>query len=182
VLTFYLCWKLIGFTTGVIAATLVAVMAFAWERRQDRRGLAPGIGLAIALVQAIAGLASGSTVAYFAPAVIVNGVYGLAFLVSIAIRRPLAGVLAAETYPFPPEIKASESFRQIFTRVSLVWAIFLLLRAGVRWVILTTASLDVYIAVSLATGFPLTAAMMTWSIWYSVRRFQRELGVATSPR
>ena len=181
-LAFYLGWKLVGLGTGVAAATLVAVVAYAWERRQSRRGLAAAIGLAIALVQATAGLASGSTVAYFAPAVIVNGVYGLAFLVSVAIGRPLAGVLAAETYPFPPEIKASVLFRRIFTRISLVWATYLMLRAAVRWMILTRASLDVYIAVNLATGFPLTAGIMTWSIWYAVRRFQRAAGSVTSPR
>lgn len=133
-------------------------------------------------MQAVAGLAAGSTVAYFAPAVIVNGVYGLAFLVSVVIGRPLAGVFAAESYPFTPEMKASPTFRSIFSVVSLVWATYLLSRAVIRWVMLTQASLEVFILVNVATGIPFTAAIMTWSIWYAFRRFRREFGSLTSPR
>jgi intracellular septation protein A len=181
VLTFYAGWKLVGFQFGVIAATLVALAIFVWERRHGRRGLAIGIGLFIALVQAAAGLATGSTVAYFAPAVIINGVYGLAFLVSVLIGRPLAGVFAVESYPFPPEVAASPTFRSVFSVISLVWAAYLLSRAVVRWMVLTRASVDLYILVNVVTGPPLIAAIMTWSIWYAFRRFQRELGGATSP-
>jgi hypothetical protein len=176
VLIFYVGWRLVGFRTGVIAATLVAVGAYAWERRHGRRGLAIGIGLLIALVQAVAGLATGSTVAYFAPAVIINGVYGFAFLVSVLIGRPLAGVFAAESYPFTPEIKASPTFRSVFSVISLVWAAYLLSRAAIRWLTLTRASVELFIVVNVATGIPITAAILTWGIWYAFRRFQRELG------
>jgi hypothetical protein len=175
VLVFYVGWKLISFESGVVAATLVAAGIFLWERRQGRRGLAIGIGFFIALVQAGAGLATGSTVAYFAPAVVVNGAYGLAFLISVLIGRPLAGVFAVESYPFPPEVKASPTFRSIFSVVSLVWAAYMLSRAVVRWVALTRASVELYILVNVATGPPLIAAIMTWSIWYAFRRFQQEL-------
>jgi Protein of unknown function (DUF3159) len=178
VLVFYVGWKLVSFELGVVAATLVAAGIFLWERRQGRHGLAIGIGFFIALVQAGAGLATGSTVAYFAPAVVVNGAYGLAFLISVLIGRPLAGVFAAESYPFPPEVKASPTFRSIFSVVSLVWAAYMLSRSVIRWVALTRASVELYILVNVATGPPLIAAIMTWSIWYAFRRFQRELGSA----
>jgi hypothetical protein len=180
VLTFYVGWRLVGFRFGVIAATLAALGVFAWERWHGRRGLAIGIGLFIALVQAVAGLATGSTVAYFAPAVIINGAYGLAFLVSVLIGRPLAGVLAAESYPFTPEMKASPTFRSVFSVISLAWAGYLLSRAAVRWLVLTRASVELYILVNVATGPPLIAAIMTWSIWYAFRRFQRALASPTS--
>lgn len=181
VLTFYVGWKLVGFQFGVIAATLVALGVYVWERQHGRRGLAIGIGLFIALVQAAAGLATGSTVAYFAPAVIINGVYGLVFLVSVLIGRPLAGLFAAESYPFTPEMKASPTFRSVFSVISLVWAAYLLSRAAIRWLTLTRASVELFILVNVASGPPLIAAIMAWSIWYAFRRFQRELWSPASP-
>ena len=141
-----------------------------------RSGITAGIGLGIALVQATAGLASGSTTAYFAPPIIINGAYGLAFLVSVAIGRPLAGVFAQETYPFPPQVKASHTFRRVFSRISLVWATYLLLRTGLRFFALLRSSVEFYLVINVVTGIPFTAALMSWSIWYSVRSFRRSEG------
>ena len=107
-------------------------LAFAWERRHGRPGLAARIGLGIALVQAVAGLVSGTAIGYFAPPVIVNAAYGLAFLVSVAIGRPLAGVFAVESYPIPPEIRAMPAFRRAFTHISIVWGVYLLSRSVLR--------------------------------------------------
>ena len=33
VLVFYLGWKLLGLTAGIIGATVVALIAYGWERR-----------------------------------------------------------------------------------------------------------------------------------------------------
>ena len=38
VLAFYLVWKLVGLVPGILAATLLSVLAFVWERRRiDRK-------------------------------------------------------------------------------------------------------------------------------------------------
>src|SRR4030095_2311954 len=145
VLVFYVGWKLIGFRAAILAATALAIAAYVWERRQGRSGITAGIGLGIALVQATAGLASGSTTAYFAPPIIVNGAYGLAFLVSVVVGRPLAGVFAQETYPFPPQVKASQTFRRVFSRISLVWATYLFLPTGLRFFALLPQRVEVYL-------------------------------------
>ena len=173
VLVFYAAWKLIGFGTAILAATTLAITAYVWERRQARSGVTAGLGLGIALVQATAGLASGSATAYFAPPLIVNGVYGLAFLVSVLIGRPLAGVFAQEMYPFPAQVKASLTFRRVFSRISLAWATYLLGRTGLRFVVLLRSSVELYLLINVVTGIPLTAGLMSWSIWYSVRSFRR---------
>ena len=173
VLLFYVGWKLVGFRAAILAATALAIAAYIWERRQARSGITAGIGLGIALVQATAGLASGSTTAYFAPPIIINGAYGVAFLVSVAIGRPLAGVFAQETYPFPPQVRASHTFRRVFSRISLVWATYLLLRTGLRFFALLRSSVEFYLVINVVTGIPFTAALMSWSIWYSVRSFRR---------
>jgi intracellular septation protein A len=173
VLVFYAGWKLVGFRAAILAATVLAIAAYVWERRQARSGITAGIGLGIALVQAIAGLAAGSTTAYFAPPIIVNGAYGLAFLVSVAIGRPLAGIFAKETYAFPPQVRASHTFRRVFSRISLVWGVYLLLRTGLRFFALLRSSVELYLVINVVTGIPFTAALMSWSIWYSVRSFRQ---------
>jgi intracellular septation protein A len=173
VLCFYLGWKLVDLRAGIAAATAVAVVAYLWERRRDRSGITAAIGLGIALVQAAAGLASGTTTGYFAPGLIINGAYGLAFLGSVVIGRPLAGVFARESYPFPPAVITSAIFRRVFSHISLVWAAYLLLRTGIRLVALLRTSVELFLVVNVLTGIPLTAVIMAWSIWYGHRRFSR---------
>jgi MFS family permease len=170
---FYVGWKLAGLTAGILGATILAVVAYWWERRHARSGFAAAIGLSIAGMQALVGLASGSPIAYFAPPIIANALYGFAFLASVAVGRPLAGIFARETYPFPPEVRASMTFRRVFSRVSLIWGVYLLLRSAVRLLALSWRSVDLFVLVNIATGIPFTTALMTWSVWYGVRGFRR---------
>ena len=172
-LAFYVGWKLYGLLVGVAAASAWTLLAYAWERRRGRPGVAARIGLGIALVQAVAGLASGSAIGYFAPPVIINAVYGLAFLVSVAIGKPLAGVFAVESYPFPPEIRASDGFRRTFSHISLAWGAYLLFRSVLRLVVLLHFSIDVYVAVNVLTAVPMTVGLMSWSFWYGLRLARR---------
>ena len=176
VLVFYVCWKTLGLVAGIVAATGVTAAAFVWERRHARSGLGASIGLAIALVQAVTGLLSGSARWYFAPAVIANTLGGLVFLGSVMIGRPLAGVFATDSYPFPPEVKASAAFRRVFGRISLVWAAYMLGRGVLRLLLLLYTSVEAFLVVSVISGIPLSAAIMAWSFWYAVR------GVPPPPR
>lgn len=168
-LIFYAGWKLVGLDAGIATATVFAVGVYLWERGQARSGLSAAIGLGIALVQAVAGLASSRTIWYFAPPLIINGACGVAFLASVAIGQPLTAVFAADTYAFTPQVMASASFRGTCSRISLVWATYLLLCSAARLVVLLRSSVDVYVTVNFVTGFPLAAVIMVWSMWYSVR-------------
>jgi hypothetical protein len=170
VIVFYVLWKTVGLVAGILGATAVTTAAFIWERRHARTGIAASLGFAMALIQAVTGLLSESARWYFAPGVIGNAIVGFGFLGSVVLGRPLAGVFAAESYPFPPQVKASAAFRQVFGRISLVWAIYLLGRGALRLLILFSTSVEAFLVVSIATGFPLSAAIMAWSFWYGVRR------------
>jgi hypothetical protein len=172
VLVFYAGWKTVGLVVGILAATALTLGTFIWERRHGRTGLGASIGLTIALVQAVTGLLSGSARWYFAPAVIANTLGGLVFLGSVVIGRPLAAVFATESYPFPPEVKASATFRRIFGRISLVWAAYLIARGALRLLMLVYTSVEAFLVVSVATGLPLSGAIVAWSFWYAVRGFR----------
>ena len=173
VLAFYLGWRLLGLTAGIAAATVVSVAAWLYERRRQRPGVMARVSLAIVFVQAGIGLLSGSEVAFFAPAVLINLVYGVAFMASVAIGRPLAGVFANEMTDIPPEVRASATYRRVFGRISLVWGAYLVIRAVARFALLVTVGVDAFVATNLVTGAPVMAVLMTWSIWYGTRGFRR---------
>jgi hypothetical protein len=103
---------------------------------------------------------------------VANTLGGLVFLGSVVIGRPLAAVFATESYPFPPELKASATFRRIFSRISLVWAAYLLGRGALRLLMLVYTSIEAFLVVSVATGLPLSGAIVVWSFWYAARAFR----------
>ena len=76
-------------------------------------------------------------------------------------------------YPFPDEVKSSETFRRAFTRISLVWGAYLVVRSLVRITALSNASVDAFVFVNMVTGIPFTAALMGWSVAYAVRFFRK---------
>src|SRR4051795_12603811 len=140
VLAFYIGWRLVGLLAGMVLAVIVSVSAYLYERRRERPGFMARISLGIIAIQVVIGLVSKDAAGFLAPPVLINGIYGLVFLISVPLRRPLAGLFAGEMYPFPPDVRASETFRHTFSRISLVWGTYLVIRAAVRFWVLTHAS------------------------------------------
>jgi hypothetical protein len=182
VLVFYAGWRLQGLVAGIAAATLFTMACYLWERRRGRTGLAAATGLGVAAVQALAGLATGSATAYFAPGVLAGGLHGLVFLGSVAIGRPLVAVFAREAYPFPEEVRAAPAFRRTFSVISLVWGATLVARSAARLVVLLGASVDAYVAFKVVTGAPVTATLFAWSVWYGLRALARHRAAPGLPR
>ena len=172
-LAFYVGWKSAGLVVGIALATLVSLLAWRAERRAGRPGFMTRLSLAIVIIQAVVGLIAGSERVYLAQPVLVNAAYGIAFIASVALQRPLAGAFAGDLYAFPDEVKASRTFTSIFSRISLVWGVYLCVRSGVRLVALSQSSVEAFLVVNFLTGMPLIALLMSWSIWYGVRSFRR---------
>jgi intracellular septation protein A len=172
-LTFFVFWKTLGLVAGIVASTAVSLAAWRWERKRERPGLMARISLAIVLFQAVIGIVADDARVYLAQPVLVNAVYGLAFLVSAAIGRPLAGAFASEMQEMPDVVRASQTYRRVFGRISVAWGLFLIGRSVLRLLTLSVWSVEGYLLVNVATGMPLIVAMMTWSIWYGFRGFRR---------
>ena len=173
VLAFYVGWKLAGLVVGIIAASVVSVAAWRYERRRERPGAIARLSLGFVVIQAVIGLVSGSAAVYLAQPVLLSAALGIVFLVSAVIGRPLAGVFANELYPFPPEVRDSATFRRVFGRISVAWGSYQLLRSAIRLLALAHGSIESFLVINLVTGVPLTAGLMAWSIWYGVRGFRR---------
>ena len=171
-LFFYAGWKLSGLLLGVILATGVGVGAYLYERHRERPGMVARISLLFVFVQGVIGLAFGSAKVYLAQPVVLNGLLAVVFLVTTLRGRPFAGLFAEELYPFPPDVKESETFRRAFSRVSLLWAAYFLGRSAIRAYMLTT-SVDAFVVVNVVTGFPIIGGLIAWSVWYISRSFRR---------
>ncbi|TMK87666.1 MAG: DUF3159 domain-containing protein [Actinobacteria bacterium] len=183
ILFFYLGWKISGLLLGVILATAVGVGAYLYERHKERPGMVARLAMAFVIVQGVIGLAFGSAKVYLAQPVVLNLLLGLVFLVTTLRGKPFAGQFAEELYPFPPEVKESETFKRAFARVSVAWAVYFLLRSLIRLYMLKW-SVDAFVIVNVITGFPIVAALMSWSVWYITRFFRQseEWGPALAGR
>ncbi len=174
VAAFYIGLRFGGLAAGVAAAGAVSVLIYLHERRAGRGGLLVRLSLAFVVVQSAAGLASRSATVYLATPVVANAVWGLAFLVSAAVRRPLAGVFACAWYPFSREFRSSPIFRRVYGVESLVWGAYLLARSALRLAVLLQVGVGGYLVVMILTGTPMVVGLIAWSVWYAVRRFARD--------
>jgi hypothetical protein len=155
---------------GVAAASVVV---YALERRAGRDGLLVRLSLAFVAVQTVIGVISDSATAYLALPVLSTAVWGLAFLGSAAIRRPLAGALACAWYPFPKEFRQTDVFKRVYGVESVVWGLYFLSRSALRLIVLLYAGVGGYLLVVI-TGTPLTIALLVWSVWYAIRRLDTD--------
>jgi hypothetical protein len=175
VAAFYVAWTLTheNLLAAIALASAVGISLDLYERRRGRGGALALVSVAFVIVQGAVGLIADSEVVYLAQPVLVSAIWGLANIGSAVVGRPLAGVLADAWYPFPPEVKASRTYRRVFGIESVVWGLYLLARSGIRMVALTSAGVGHFVAIQLASGLPFTVALVAWSVWYATREFER---------
>jgi hypothetical protein len=166
---FYVGLKLGGLASGIAAAAAASVLIYLYERRAGRDALVVRISLGFVVVQSVVGLLANSTTVYLAQPVLLAAAWGLAFFVSVAIGRPLAGALACAWYPFPRWFRETAPFKRVFGVESLVWGAYFLARSGLRMAALLNGSLENFLLMSFLTGAPATILLMVWSIRYSMR-------------
>jgi Protein of unknown function (DUF3159) len=166
---FYVGLKVNGLVVGIVASALVSLLIYLYERRAGRDALLVRLSLGFVAVQSIVGLAADSTTVYLAQPVLVAAAWGLAFLVSVPLGRPLAGALARAWYPFPLWLRETAAFKRVYGIQSLVWGGYFLARSGIRLAVLLNGSLESFLLVTLLTGTPAMLLLLAWSIRHSLR-------------
>jgi hypothetical protein len=166
---FYVGLRMGGLAVGIGASTATSAVVYLLERRAGRDALLVRLSLGFVVVQAVVGLAADSTTVYLAQPVLLTAAWGLAFLVSVPIRRPLAGTLACAWYPFPRWFRETEPFKRVFGVESLVWGAYFFARSGIRLAALLHGSLENFLLIVFLTGTPAMLALMMWSIRYAMR-------------
>jgi intracellular septation protein A len=179
---FYVALRLSGLATAIVAAAIVSLLIYGYERKIGRNGLLVRLSLAFVAVQSIVGLLAHSTTVYLAQPVIANLLWGAMFLVSAAVRRPLAGALACAWYPFPREFRETPQFKRVFGIESVVWGAYFVGRSLLRLLALLQGSLESFLAIVFITGTPAMLLLMVWSIRYAIRELNEEDPPPSPPR
>jgi hypothetical protein len=166
---FYVGLKASGLGAGIAAAVAASLAVYLYERRAGRDALLVRLSFVFVVVQAAVGLLAHSTTVYLAQPVLANAAWGIAFLVSEAVRKPLAGVLACAWYPFPKSVRQTDRFKRVYGVESIVWGVYFLARSGVRLTALLVGSLENFLVVVVLTGPPVMFLLVAWSIRYAIR-------------
>ena len=171
-LIFLVLFKVSGLNAALIGAgaASLALVGLRRVRGQDTQTAWYGVfGVAIGAALATA---TGSGSGYFLPKVVSNLFYGLVFLVSALIGKPVIGIAWALfhrqefSWGYRPEV------RRVFIAVTLMWAAAYFIRAAVYGILIAdktdrTASLA---TASIVLGIPLTALLVALT-FLAVRRF-----------
>jgi uncharacterized protein DUF3159 len=166
---FYAGLELSGLVAGILASALASVLIYLYERSRGRDALLVRLSLLFVAVQSIVGLVADSATVYLAQPVLLAAAWGAAFVVSVAVGRPLAGLLACAWYPFPQWLKESPDFKRVYTVESLVWGAYFLGRSALRLAILLHGSIGGFLVITFLTGTPVTILLLVWSIRYAMR-------------
>lgn len=170
--------------SGIAAATAVAsaiTMLSIWHARRIGATSLAWLGGALATAQAIVTLWSGDPRAYLALHAAFGLLSGTVLLGSVARRRPLLAVLARDAHIVPAPLLESELARQTLRTITLVWGVVYLARSLVKLAVLASFGTGEFLVVHLATGVPVTVALIAWSLRYGGRRFGAPSAVPPSP-
>jgi hypothetical protein len=171
--TFLLGWKLVGLGFGIAAAAAFGLAVFVHERRRGRPAMVVRVALVLVAVRAIVGISSGSADVYLAQEIAIDALLASVVLGSVALRRPLAALLASEFYPFTEEMRASETFRHAMLIVTVVWGAYFAVRGLVRLAALLVLERESYVLVVALTDAPFLIALLAWSVYYTGATFRR---------
>jgi hypothetical protein len=131
----------------------IAVRALAGRRTSGMLLLTAGV----LTVRTIVALAAQSTFIYFLQPVLTDLLIGTTFLLSAMTARPVVARLAGDFYPLTDELHARPAIQRLFRRLTVLWAVALLAKATVIYVLLETQPLATFV---LAKGIvvPVTNA------------------------
>ncbi len=182
VLVFYAVLRASGLAAAIVASSLAAGLVVVVQHRRGHDIALAAVTCTFIVVQSIVGLAAHSATVYLAQPVVLGACWGVAFLVSAAIDRPLIGAFARAWYPFPEEYRASRAYRREFGMQSVVWGIYSIAAAALRLGALLVSGVGGLVVVSLAVGAPGQIALVAWCLWHARRALTDDAGPQPAPR
>ena len=162
-----------GLQPAVIAA-LVAGVAIAVWRIARKQALQPAVsGLFAVGIAAFIAYRTGEARGFYLPGLLFSAVCGLAFLVSVLIRWPLAGVVWHAVNGDGQSWRADPRLMRAYTFATALWTLVFLARVVVQgW--LYNADQETWLGIArLAMGYPLVGLALLGTVW-AVRRARRQ--------
>jgi hypothetical protein len=124
------------------------------------------IGTVTATARTAIAIASGSVFVYFLQPTLGTALVATAFLLSVALGRPLTERLARDFCPIPAEVLADSRVRRFFLQISLLWAATQLVNASVTLWLLMSQEVGTFVVARMATSATLTVGAITVSTWW----------------
>jgi hypothetical protein len=172
---FYAALRLLGPTGAIVAALGWNYLALG--RRLYRREKAPGLLIlsSVALTaRSLLALASGASLfVYFLQPSLATALIGGAFLLSVPLGHPLAEKLAHDFVPLPASFVKRPRIRQLFVRISLLWALVSLANAAGTIALLVSTPIATYLAARTGLSSTLTISGVLVSFWWFRRGLRR---------
>jgi hypothetical protein len=144
----------VGSAVGVAVGTAITLGAWRLVQRQPLKQVVRGlVALTVAVVFV---LLSGEARAFFLPGLYVDAIYALLFAGSVAIGRPLAGVVYAALFQTGPIWRHDPRLRRVFAGASLGWSAVYALRAGTQAALYHEDAPVLMAIAKVSLGWPLT--------------------------
>jgi hypothetical protein len=182
VLAFYAVLRAGSLPAAIVASSLAAGAVVCMQRRRGQDIALAAVTFVFIVVQSIVGLAAHSATVYLAQPVVLGACWGIAFLVSAAVDKPLVCAFARAWYPFPAEFRARRAYRREFGLQSVVWGIYCVAAAALRLGALLMSGVGGLVVVSLAVGAPGQIALVVWCLWHARRSLTDDAGPTPPPR
>jgi intracellular septation protein A len=168
-----------GLTAGALAALALSVLIFGYRiaRKQPLTYAGGGVfGTAIAVAIA---LGTGNTEGFFWPKVLTNTLIALGLLGSVAVKRPAIGFLLEALLQVPERWWRHDRVRPALSQWTLVWGATAAIKAVVYLVLIVQGKDGALLGVSVAFGYPLSAALIFGG--YAFVRLQLRRAQAPTP-
>jgi hypothetical protein len=163
---------LLDLQPAIIAALVAGVVVAGWRivRKQPLQPAVSGL-LGVGLAAFIASR-TGEARGFYLPGLITSGALGLAFLVSVLVRWPLAGVVWHGINGDGHGWRRNPALLRAYTWATLLWTLVFASRVVLQG-LLYDANEETWLGVArLAMGYPLTGLALLFTIW-AVRRAHR---------
>ncbi len=172
---FYQVRDRVSLTAAIVSASLWsgAVILWAWRAR-SRFDIITAGALAALVLNATVGILSQDATLYFALPAAEHAVYVVVLVLSVVLRRPLFGVIAAQFTGAPPSVTQRDAWRRAFSVVTLAWAAGAVLRIIARLGLLFTVGVDLFLVLYPAFSYTLSAGLLVFPFWYPNHVFRRE--------
>jgi hypothetical protein len=147
----------------VVPLVLAALFVLVRVLRRQRPGGAIS-GAALVAVSAVLVLVTGDANTNYLPGFFINAAYGLAFLVSVLVRRPLVGVVAG-LLTSDAGWGTSASLRRAASWLSLLWVLLFAIRLAVELPLYLAGHKVVELGIArIALGLPLYSIVLVVTV------------------
>ncbi len=155
-------------TAAIVAVGLALVLSLARivKRESPVYALSGLVGVAFA---AFIATRSGRAENFFLPGLLANAAYAAAFLISLAVRRPLVGIIVASLDGEGSEWRDDPLRVRAFVRATWLWAGLFGLRLLVQLPLYLAGAVVALGVTKTAMGLPLFGVGL-WLTWLLVRR------------